>query len=104
MGIPQRIDQTIAFPVKVNQRETAIFLVGYGEDRELGPENVALTTDLGQLLYPVHTDGFAVFIDRFREAGFSIWLTNLPPKLRPTSACTVTRCFQRHSPFAVQPQ
>jgi len=32
--------QTSAFPVKVNQRETAIFLVGYGKDRELGPEKM----------------------------------------------------------------
>ncbi len=32
--------QTSAFPVRVDQRETAIFLVGYGKDRELGPEKM----------------------------------------------------------------
>ncbi len=32
------IDRTIAFPARVSQRETAIFLIGYGKGREIGPQ------------------------------------------------------------------
>ena len=32
--------QTIAFPLKARGRETAIFLIGYGKDRELGREKI----------------------------------------------------------------
>ena len=39
--------------------------------REVGPEHVALSTDLGQVLNPVHTDGLNAFLPRLREAGFS---------------------------------
>jgi len=32
--------QTIAFPVKIRNRETAIFLIGYGKDHHIGPEKM----------------------------------------------------------------
>ncbi len=32
--------QTIAFPARVDQREIAIFMIGYGKDRELGQEKM----------------------------------------------------------------
>ncbi len=39
--------------------------------REVGPENVVLSTDLGQAGNPVHTDGFTVSIPRLIEAGMT---------------------------------
>lgn len=39
--------------------------------REVGPGNVVLSTDLGQVGNPVHTDGLASFVQRFLAAGFT---------------------------------
>lgn len=39
--------------------------------RDVRPENVILSTDLGQSGNPVHTDGFASSIDRMKQAGFT---------------------------------
>jgi hypothetical protein len=39
--------------------------------REVGPDSVILSTDLGQVLRPVPADGLLGFIARLREAGFS---------------------------------
>jgi predicted metal-dependent phosphotriesterase family hydrolase len=39
--------------------------------RAVGPGNVVLSSDLGQVGNPVHTDGFTAFLPRLREAGFS---------------------------------
>ncbi len=39
--------------------------------REVGPENVVLTTDLGQAGNPVHADGLRVVLPRLISAGFS---------------------------------
>lgn len=61
----------IEYPIALVLRDDFTFEEFSAQIRELGPEHVALTTDLGQNLYPVHTDGFAIFINRFKEAGFS---------------------------------
>jgi hypothetical protein len=39
--------------------------------REVGPANVVLSTDLGQVGNPVHTDGLGSFVQRFLATGFS---------------------------------
>jgi hypothetical protein len=39
--------------------------------REVGPANVVLSTDLGQVGNPVHTDGLAAFLPRLVAAGFT---------------------------------
>ncbi len=39
--------------------------------REIGPEHVVISSDLGQSMNPIHTDGLAVFIGRLLQAGFS---------------------------------
>jgi hypothetical protein len=39
--------------------------------RSVGPAYVVLSTDLGQVGNPVHTDGFAAFLPRLTEAGFT---------------------------------
>jgi hypothetical protein len=58
--------------------------------REVGPENVALSTDLGQPGNPVHADGLNVIVGRLMEAGITqteidvmtkrnpAWLLGLP--------------------------
>lgn len=39
--------------------------------RAVGSENVVLTSDLGQVGNPVHTDGFVGFLPRLADAGFT---------------------------------
>ncbi len=39
--------------------------------RAVGPENVVLSSDLGQPMNPIHTDGLAGFIGKLLGAGFS---------------------------------
>lgn len=39
--------------------------------RAVGPENVVLTSDLGQVGNPVHADGYRMILPRLAEAGFS---------------------------------
>lgn len=39
--------------------------------REVGPENVVVTSDLGQPLNPVHTDGLLAFRGELEKAGFT---------------------------------
>ena len=39
--------------------------------REVGPENVALSTDLGQPGRPVHPDGLDITIQRLMEVGIT---------------------------------
>ncbi len=39
--------------------------------REVGPENVVITTDLGQVGNPVHADGMRAILPRLAAAGFS---------------------------------
>lgn len=39
--------------------------------RDVGPEHVVISSDLGQSMNPIHTDGLAVFLARLLKAGFS---------------------------------
>ena len=39
--------------------------------RAVGPDNVVLSTDLGQVGNPVHTDGLVAYLPRLRDAGFT---------------------------------
>ncbi len=40
--------------------------------RRTGVERTVLSTDLGQTINPPVTDGFAMYAQRFIEAGFSV--------------------------------
>jgi len=51
--------------------------------RAVGPENVVLSSDLGQRLNPVHTDGLVEFRRRLLEAGFSEAELDLMMKTNP---------------------
>lgn len=50
---------------EVTMEETAAAI------RRVGPEHVILTSDLGQVGNPVHTDGLALFRNALTEAGFT---------------------------------
>ena len=39
--------------------------------REIGPEHVVISSDLGQSMNPIHTDGLSVFLGQLLQAGFS---------------------------------
>lgn len=39
--------------------------------RSVGPEHVVVSSDLGQLMNPIHTDGLSVFLAKLLRAGFS---------------------------------
>lgn len=39
--------------------------------REIGPAHVVISSDLGQSMNPLHTDGLAVFLGHLAKAGFS---------------------------------
>ena len=39
--------------------------------RAIGPESIVVTSDLGQSMNPLHTDGLAVFLGKLAKAGFS---------------------------------
>ena len=39
--------------------------------RAVGPEHCILSSDLGQAMNPVHTDGWIRYLQMFREAGFN---------------------------------
>ena len=39
--------------------------------REIGPASVVISSDLGQSMNPIHTDGLAVFLAKLLNAGFS---------------------------------
>lgn len=51
--------------------------------RAVGPENVIVTSDLGQRLNPVHTDGLIGFFEKLREAGFGEAEIDRMAKLNP---------------------
>ena len=51
--------------------------------REVGPEHVIVTSDLGQPLNPVHTDGLLAFRDELGKAGFSPAEIDRMMKLNP---------------------
>jgi hypothetical protein len=51
--------------------------------REVGPEHVILSTDLGQVMRPTPADGLLGYIDRMRDAGFSESEIDLMTKLNP---------------------
>ncbi len=39
--------------------------------REVGPAHIVITSDLGQSMNPIHTDGLAVFLGKLKGADFS---------------------------------
>ena len=51
--------------------------------RELGPEHVIVSTDLGQVGNPVHTDGLLAFLPQFAAAGFTAAEIDLMTKHNP---------------------
>ena len=59
--------------------------------REVGPQHVILTSDLGQVLNPIHTDGLVAFLAQLREQGFSAEQLDLMTKLNPAALLAAKR-------------
>lgn len=51
---------------------------------EVGPEHVVITSDLGQSMNPIHTDGLAVFLAKLLAAGFSQGEVDRMARLNPS--------------------
>lgn len=51
--------------------------------RAVGPDHVILTSDLGQALNPIHTDGLIAFFAQLREQGFTQQEIDRMTKLNP---------------------
>jgi hypothetical protein len=67
-----RLGALLEYPIALALPTRELGFAAFGAQiREVGPEHVALSTDLGQVLNPVHTDGLNAFLPRLREAGFS---------------------------------
>lgn len=67
-----RLGALLEFPVSMAAPIGATpFEEFVGQIRSVGPENVVLSTDLGQAGNPVAPDGFAVGVTRLLDAGFT---------------------------------
>lgn len=53
--------------------------------RDVGPQLVILTSDLGQVLNPIHTDGLVAFLAQLRAQGFSQDELDHMTKLNPAT-------------------
>ena len=51
--------------------------------RAVGPEHVVISSDLGQSMNPIHTDGLAVFLAQLLQAGFTRGEVDQMSKLNP---------------------
>ncbi len=50
---------------------------------DVGPQHVILTSDLGQVLNPIHTDGLVAFLPQLRERGLSQQQIDRMTKVNP---------------------
>ena len=53
--------------------------------RAVGPENVVISSDLGQSMNPLHTDGLAVMLARLAKAGFGPAEVDLMARSNPAA-------------------
>ena len=51
--------------------------------RRIGPEHIVISSDLGQSMNPLHTDGLAVFLGQLAQEGFSQAQIDLMTKTNP---------------------
>ena len=79
-----RLGALIEYTVSLISRDAEAVEQFVAQIREVGLENVVLTTDLGQAGSPVHTDGFAVSIRRLIDAGMSRSEIDVMTKRNPT--------------------
>ncbi|HEY5623240.1 MAG TPA: DUF6282 family protein [Gammaproteobacteria bacterium] len=66
-----RLGAYLEYPLNVAHESDEAFAEFAAQIREVDPENVVLTTDLGQSGNPVHTDGLIVYIPRLMATGIS---------------------------------
>jgi len=66
-----RLGALLEYPISLALGDDERFDQFVAQLREVGPENVALSTDLGQPGNPVHADGLNVIVGRLMEAGIT---------------------------------
>ncbi|MCP5116498.1 MAG: hypothetical protein GY953_37195, partial [bacterium] len=64
--------------------------------RAVGPEHVVLSSDLGQPMNPIHTDGLVAFIGQLRAKGFSPNEINLMTRRNPARVLGIEQ--ETHKP------
>ena len=79
-----RLGAFLEYPVALMLPPASIAVEEFAEAvRFVGPPHVILTSDLGQVLNPVHTDGLTAFLARLREQGFTRQEIDLMTKSNP---------------------
>ncbi|MCY4585847.1 MAG: DUF6282 family protein [Bryobacterales bacterium] len=79
-----RLGAFLEYPIALMLPPASISVEEFAEAvRSVGPPHVILTSDLGQVLNPVHTDGLTAFLARLRERGFTRQQINLMTKSNP---------------------
>lgn len=79
-----RLGAFLEYPVALMLPPASIAVEEFAEAvRSVGPQHVILTSDLGQVLNPVHTDGLTAFLARLREQGFTRREIDLMTKSNP---------------------
>ena len=66
-----RMGAVLEYPISLALGDDERFARFVEQLREVGPQNVALSTDLGQPGRPVHADGLNFTLERLRQAGFT---------------------------------
>jgi hypothetical protein len=73
----------LEYPLNVAHESDEAFDQFAAQIREVDPDNVLLTTDLGQAGNPVHTDGLIVYIPRLMETGITASEIDIMTKRNP---------------------
>lgn len=66
-----RMGALLEYPISLALGDEERLQLFAAQLREVGPQNVALSTDLGQPGRPVHPDGLAITIERLLDAGIT---------------------------------
>ena len=79
-----RLGAFLEYPIALMLPPASIAVEEFAEAvRSVGPPHVILTSDLGQVLNPIHTDGLIAFLAQLREQGFTRQELDLMTKSNP---------------------
>ena len=79
-----RLGAFLEYPIALMLPPASIAVEEFAEViRSVGPPHVILTSDLGQVLNPIHTDGLIAFLAQLQEQGFTRQEMDLMTKSNP---------------------
>ena len=79
-----RLGAFLEFPIALMLPPASIAVEEFAEVvRSVGPQHVILTSDLGQVLNPIHTDGLIAFLAQLQEQRFTRQEMDLMTKSNP---------------------